>query len=117
MGQVTLHVNGKPYVLGCEDGRESHLRALAARVDDKVRQIAPEAGSPGELRLLLMAALMIADDLQAAEAARQAADAKAIVHRKDLERIESRVAVALDAVSDRLEKMAPESGVDQLLLL
>ena len=51
VGRVTLDINGKPYVVGCEDGGEPHARALAARIDAKVRQIAPDAGAPGEARL------------------------------------------------------------------
>ena len=37
MSQVTIEVNGRPYVVGCEDGQESHLielaRAEAIRAD------------------------------------------------------------------------------------
>ncbi len=117
MGRVTIEVNGKPYVIGCEDGREAHLTSLAARVDEKVRQIAPDAGAPGEARLILMAALMIADDLHGAEEGVAAADARAGDLQWALERLESKVAAALDAVADRIEDMAPESAPGQMLLL
>ena len=46
-----------------------------------------------------------------------ATDRRSVGIQLEDERIESRVAVAMDAISDRLEKMAPESGADQLLLL
>jgi cell division protein ZapA len=65
MGRVTVDLNGKTYMLGCDDGREAHLQTLAGRIDQKLRQIAPDAGHPGEARLILMAALLIADDLLA----------------------------------------------------
>ena len=29
MGQVTVNVNGRPYVVGCEDGQEGHVERLA----------------------------------------------------------------------------------------
>jgi cell division protein ZapA len=117
VGRVTLEINGKPYVVGCEDGGEPHARALAARVDEKVRQIAPEAGAPGEARLILMAALMIADDLTEAEAAVQAAEARVADYEKTLDRFASKAVAALEAAADRLENMAPESSAGPPLLL
>src|ERR1700678_4431451 len=89
VGRVTLEINGRPYVVGCEDGGEPHVRALGARIDEKVRQISPDAGAPGEARLILMAALMIADQLNEAEAAIQAADARGGEFEKMLDRLAS----------------------------
>jgi cell division protein ZapA len=117
VGRVTLEINGKPYVVGCEDGGEPHARALAARIDEKARQIAPEAGAPGEARLILMAALMIADELSEAEVAIQAAEARVADHEKTLERLTSKAVAALEAAADRLEDMAPETSPGPMLLL
>jgi len=108
MGTVTLTVNGKPYVVGCEDGAEAHLRTLADRIDANVKQIAPSAGSAGETRLMLMAALMIADELHAAEARLTAADARFASARRNLDRLEAKVLTALDAATARLDAMAPD---------
>ena len=63
MAQVTLSVNGRPYVVGCEDGQESHLTELARLFDEQVRQVSRDVGQLGETRLFLMAALMLADEL------------------------------------------------------
>ena len=116
MGRVTLEINGKAYVVGCEDGGEPHARALAARIDAKVRQIAPEAGAPGEARLILMAALMIADELSEAEAALHAAETKDVEAVSALDRLVSKAVNALEAAADRLEDMAPETTPGPLLL-
>ena len=51
MAQVTLNVNGRPYVVGCEDGQEPHLAELAKRFDRHVRQVSQEMGQLGETRL------------------------------------------------------------------
>ncbi|HLZ83514.1 MAG TPA: cell division protein ZapA, partial [Caulobacteraceae bacterium] len=103
--------------VGCEDGGEPHARALAARIDEKVRQIAPEAGAPGEARLILMAALMVADELNEAEAAIRAAEARAADYEKSLDRLASKAVAALEAAADRLDDMAPESPANPTLLL
>jgi len=117
VGRVTLEINGKPYVVGCEDGAEAHVRALAARIDEAARLVAPEAGAPGEARLILMAALMVADQLHEAEAAIKAADARAIEFESSLDRLTSKAVRALEAAADRLEDMAPESSAGSPLLL
>ena len=63
MAQVTLQINGYGYILGCADGEEDHLRALAADLDRRIDEIKVATGPSGEARMLLMAALMISDEL------------------------------------------------------
>ncbi len=108
MANVTLDINGRPYVIGCEDGGEDHLRGLAARIDAKARLIGPRTAGPGDGRLMLMAALMIADELDAAQVELVKADAKLAALRRDYKRLEARAAAALDAAAARLEAMAAE---------
>jgi cell division protein ZapA len=62
MPLVNVTVNERSYAIACGEGEERHLLDLAAHVDGKVRQLLKTAGQAGELRLLLMAALLIADD-------------------------------------------------------
>lgn len=66
MATVDVTVGGRPYQLACEDGQERHLAALAAMVDTEARALASQIGVVGEPKLLLMAALMIADKLKEA---------------------------------------------------
>lgn len=63
MGQLTLRVNNHPYTLACRDGEEAQLVGLAAMVDDKVSHLTAQVGQVGEARLLLMAALLLADEI------------------------------------------------------
>jgi cell division protein ZapA len=63
MAQVSLQINGYAYILGCADGEEPHLFALAADLDRRIQEIKASTGPGGEARLLLMAALMLSDEL------------------------------------------------------
>ena len=63
MAQVSLQINGYAYILGCADGEEPHLFALAADLDRRIEEIKAATGPGGEARLLLMAALMLSDEL------------------------------------------------------
>lgn len=63
MAQVTLRINGYGYTLGCTDGEEQHLEAMAAELSNRIDGVRAAAGPSGEARMLVMAALMMADDI------------------------------------------------------
>lgn len=66
MGQVSVSVNGKSYTLSCEDGEEDHLVHLAGYIDRHVQSLSDSVGAVGDSRLLLMAGLLVADELSEA---------------------------------------------------
>ncbi len=68
MGQVTLSVGGRRYDLACRDGEEERLHALAALVDRKAQDAGQVVGSANEVRQLLLASLLLADELSDARA-------------------------------------------------
>ena len=69
MAQVTLSVNGQTYALACRDGDEENIATLAALVDERARDLASRLGQVGEARLLLMVALLLADEARAPDPA------------------------------------------------
>jgi cell division protein ZapA len=63
MATVNVTVNGRPYSVGCEDGQEAHVQALAHDFDRQVQEVGDQVGQVGDLRLFLMSALVTADEL------------------------------------------------------
>ena len=63
MGQVTVTLNGRTYRLGCGDGEEARLLELANHLRQRVDGLAADFGQVGDDRLLIMAALLITDEL------------------------------------------------------
>lgn len=63
MGQVSITLNGRMYRLACEEGEETRLVELATHVKERVDQLTLEFGNVGDERLLLMTAILIADEL------------------------------------------------------
>lgn len=63
MGQVAVTLNGRTYRLSCEPGEEARLTLLAAEVKARLDTLIGEFGNAGDDRLLLMAALTLADEL------------------------------------------------------
>ncbi len=101
MATVSVEVNGRPYAVGCADGQEDRVRQLAQTLDTHVRQVASEVGHVGDLRLFLMAGLLLADELN--EARLGVAPAAPEVPPAPTQ---DGVAEALNAVAARLEKLA-----------
>jgi cell division protein ZapA len=63
MGEIVVTVNGRAFPLNCADGEEPRLRRLAQYVDSKIGDFVRMHGQIGEARLILLAALVIADEL------------------------------------------------------
>lgn len=109
MATVTVEVHGRPYAVGCADGQEARVRDLASQFNERVQGVADQVGQVGDVRLFLMAALMLADEL--GEAKRQAAvqnsgRAKAATAAVAAPAAASDgVAEALNAVAARIEKI------------
>ncbi len=63
MPQVTLRINGYAYMVGCKEGEEDHLLAMAAELDRRIESVKLGAGQSGEARMLVMAGLLMADEV------------------------------------------------------
>lgn len=99
MAEVTLAIGGRSYTVACRDGGEEHLRSLAIRVDAKVAEAQGAVGTASEVRQLLFAALLLADDV--AEGGGTAATKAAADATPDPE-----IARALTMLAARVESMA-----------
>ena len=70
MAQVSITINGRSYLVACDDGQEDHLQSLGGYIDEKVQQMIQQVGTAGPVggsRLLVLAALVIADELYEAQ--------------------------------------------------
>ena len=63
MRQVAITIGGKIYRLQCRPGEEARVRDLCAALDEKLTALATETGSPVNDRLMVMAALLILDEV------------------------------------------------------
>ena len=69
MGRVNATIAGRQFRLACEDGQEEHLQGLAHDIDQRIINLRARFGEIGDTGLTVMAALMVADELE--EAARK----------------------------------------------
>lgn len=63
MAKVSVTINGRKYQIACEDGQEAHLSRLGAYVDRRISELVASVGQVGDSQLLVMASLLIADEL------------------------------------------------------
>lgn len=63
MAQVTVTIDGKAYRMACEEGQEAHLTDLAGRFDRYVLHLKEQFGEIGDLRITVMAGIMIMDEV------------------------------------------------------
>lgn len=108
MAQVTVEVNGRPYAVGCEDGQEQHLVALARLFDQQVRHVSADMGQLGDTRLFLMGALLLADELSDAKGRLASLQAEVSRLQSERSRLETRAVSALEAAALKIEKLASE---------
>ena len=92
MADVKLTIAGRPYDVHCADGEETQLIQLASVVDEKVRTM------PGgtEIRQMLFAALMLADEAQEARGKVEKSEPQSDSLRAAVALAESREAAARD---------------------
>jgi cell division protein ZapA len=63
MSQVNVTIDGKSYRMACDPGQEEHLKDLATRFDRYVGHLKGSFGEIGDLRLTVMAGIMVMDEL------------------------------------------------------
>jgi cell division protein ZapA len=64
MGTITVRLGNLNHTVTCADGQEAHLQAMAAEVDRRIARIRElGGGAGGDLRLVVLAALMLADEV------------------------------------------------------
>ncbi len=96
MPQVVVEINGRSYTLQCDDGQEEHLRRLARMVDEEIAAIREATGPLGDIRLLIMASLVLADRIH--ELHKQLAAAS----NEDAEKAAERLLQTVRTATDRL---------------
>jgi len=114
MPQVVVEIGGRNYPLSCRDGDEGHLTGLAATIADKAAGLTRSLGPMSESRLLLMAALMVADELHDARRSHDPAGphsvAQAVVPAPPAPVHADPGAARLEALVDRAERLAASFG-------
>jgi cell division protein ZapA len=100
---LEVTINGRRHQLSCAEGEEARLRRLAAYVDGRVGELVKQHGPVGDARLLVLASLLIADELADAYDEVKRLRAAAASDAREGER---EAAEAMERVAEKLEQLA-----------
>jgi cell division protein ZapA len=112
MAHVSVTINGRQYRMACDDGQENHLIWLSGDLDRRIGQLRAQFGEIGDMRLTMMAALTVADELVEAgkrlrrleEELSALQDARAVATERG-QATQAAVAAALNSAAERIERV------------
>lgn len=97
MGNISLLIGGRNFTVACADGEEGHIAKLGGMIEAKLEG-SGGVGSQNESRMLLFAALLLADELHELRERKPAAALPAGID----ERVAA-IATQLENIASRLE--------------
>lgn len=106
MSEVAVTVNGRSFKIACDDGQEPRIRRLAQYVDARVAEFVRSLGQVGEARLLLLAALVIADELSDANEALQQERSRGRAANSEAVAAADAAASGVHGIAQRIESIA-----------
>ncbi|MGJ0425622.1 cell division protein ZapA [Methylocystis sp.] len=115
MAAVVVAIAGRTYRMSCEEGEEQRIEELARYVESKIQSMRESFGEIGEQRIIVMAALAIADEATDARAKAQAMESEIAALRAELDAARkasdvasARAAKALGDATRRIVKLNGE---------
>jgi cell division protein ZapA len=103
MPQVSIQIASRTYELACGEGEEERVQELAAYVDEKVGELRRQLPGAPEIKLMVFAALILADESREARGIAKAAENARASATDSAETL----ATALeDLITSRVDKMS-----------
>ena len=113
MPQVSVTINGRQFRMACEDGEEARVTHLAEDLDGRIVQLRARFGEIGDMRLTVMAALPLADELSEVKEKLQRLEPElaklqeaSVVSADRAQATQAAVIAALNAAAERIESLA-----------
>jgi|SRR5688572_30536919 len=106
MAEVNLTINGRVYGMACDDGQEQRLKDLAHYVDQRLREIGRAGAASNESHLLVLAAIVLADEVFDLKDGRVATAAKPPLAVQMTEEDEVTIVNAIDHLAARIDSIA-----------
>jgi len=108
MSNVQLAIGGRSFTVACAAGEESHVAELGRMIDAKVTESG--AIAQNETRMLLFAALMLADEVHEVRAEM----ARTADRQVQGETADAELQARIDTISRRLEAIADDLDAQHL---
>jgi len=106
MPQVTVSINGRVYRMGCDEGQEHVLTELARDIDSRIGAYKSNFGEVGDMRLMLMAAMELGDELGDARRRLRDLETEVAGLREARSAVLDKVNTAQDSIAEMLDQAA-----------
>jgi cell division protein ZapA len=113
MAHVSVTISGRQYRMACDDGQEHHLARLSHELDQRIAHLRTTFGEIGDMRLTVMAALILADELAEVRQRMRRVEEELSGMQQDraaaagrAEDAQADVAAAFNAAAERIERAA-----------
>lgn len=112
MAEISININGRNFGIACDDGQERRVHDLARYVDYRLREIARAGAATNESHLLVLTAIILADeiaDLKAhggAVSAAKTTSAGADMGVRITDEEEEAIVSAIDLLAARIDQIA-----------
>ena len=112
MPKVDISINGRSYAVACDGGQQDRVRELAGMVESRVKQLVGPGpvGGIGETQILVLAGLMLADELSETKAALGTQGKPAPTEPGLSAEDEELLVAAVDHLTDRIGVIADRLG-------
>ena len=100
MGQVTITIDKREYVIACGDGQEAHIVELSRVLDEKAKELSAGLGAVNENLKLAMVGLVLADELADIKAGKPV-----VVSTDNLKRADAEASGQIDAQTARIDDL------------
>ena len=107
MAQVTIQINGREYGIACGDGQEGNIFRLAAMLNEKAALLTRGNNHINENQLLVMVALLLADELQDAK--------KGVPTAQKIETVEKIVEKVVEVPVEKIVEKVVEVPVEKIV--
>ncbi len=105
MNQVEITINRRSYTITCNPGEEDRIIMLAGHVDAKVSELKSNASNVGDTYLLMMAGLLLANDLVELRENRSSVAVEMATRTQDSNDAEGDVSHVINALTERLDQL------------
>ena len=112
MPQVSVTINGRQFRMACEDGEEARVTHLAEDLDGRIVQLRARFGEIGDMRLTVMAALALADELSEVKEKLERLEPElaklreaSVLSADRAQATQAAVVAALNAAAERIESL------------
>ena len=104
MRQVSIQIANRTYELACGEGEEARVQELAAYVDEKVSELRLQLPGAPEVKLLVFASLLLAEESREARGIAKAAETARASATDSAETLASALEDLITARVDKMQK-------------